>query len=156
MSFFLLIWPPSWINSISMPNPRILFFPPKIRSDSKILNEDLPDPNVLNLCVNNLDFFSKVWWHAAPLFLFTFTLIEQTYNIYLYHSCYPHCFRTVVGLLWRAEPRFDLGPALQQADALLIHAAPWATTHFFRLFNCSVPYVHFLSVLYNCVLESIP
>jgi hypothetical protein len=32
----------------------------------------------------------------------------------------------VEGLLWGAEPRFELGPALQQADALycLTHAAP--------------------------------
>ncbi len=45
------------------------------------------------------------------------------YNIYLllgeYLSCYLHCFRSVDGLLWGAEPRFELGPAVQQADALL-------------------------------------
>jgi hypothetical protein len=28
--------------------------------------------------------------------------------------------RSVEGLLWGAEPRFELGPALQQANALLI------------------------------------
>jgi hypothetical protein len=30
-----------------------------------------------------------------------------------------HCFRSVESLLWGAEPRFELGPALQQAYALL-------------------------------------
>jgi hypothetical protein len=33
--------------------------------------------------------------------------------------CCPHFFRSVEGLLWGAEPRFELGPALRQADALL-------------------------------------
>jgi hypothetical protein len=31
----------------------------------------------------------------------------------------PHGFRSVGGLLWGTEPRFELGPALQQADVLL-------------------------------------
>jgi hypothetical protein len=34
---------------------------------------------------------------------------------YRYHSCYPHCFRSVEGLLWGAEQRFELEPAVQQA-----------------------------------------
>jgi hypothetical protein len=32
-------------------------------------------------------------------------------------SCCPHGFRSVEGLLWGAEPRFELWPAFQQADA---------------------------------------
>ncbi len=65
----------------------------------------------------------QVWWHAATLFIY-FTLIEHTYNLYIYNSssavsCFPHSFRSVEGLLWGAEPRFELGPALQQADVLL-------------------------------------
>jgi hypothetical protein len=38
-------------------------------------------------------------------------------------SCCPHGFRSVEGLLWGAEPRFELGPALQQADDLLYEPA---------------------------------
>jgi hypothetical protein len=68
-------------------------------------------------------FFLKVWWQAATLFIY-FTLSEHTYNIYIYNSlrtasCNLHRFCSVEGLLWGAEPRFELGPALQQADALL-------------------------------------
>jgi hypothetical protein len=33
-------------------------------------------------------------------------------------SYFPHGFRSVEGLLWGAEPRFELGPALQQGEAL--------------------------------------
>ncbi len=65
----------------------------------------------------------KVWWHAATLFIYFY--INQADIQYLYillvenHSCYPHCF--------------ELGPALQQTDALLSeplarylsHAAPY-------------------------------
>jgi hypothetical protein len=59
-----------------------------------------------------------------PFFLFIFAFTEHTYNIlYIilveYHSWSLHCFRSVEGLLWGAEPRFELGPAKQQADALL-------------------------------------
>jgi hypothetical protein len=72
-----------------------------------------------------------------PLFfIYLFiTLFEQIYNIYIYcswvPSCCPHGFRSVEGVLWVAEPRFELGPAFQQADALL--SAPrrtfkWSTT----------------------------
>ncbi len=62
-----------------------------------------------------------------PLFLFIFTLTEHIYNILSIilvecHSLSPHCFRSVEGLLWGAEPRFELGPAIQQADALLSEA----------------------------------
>ncbi len=60
------------------------------------------------------------------LFLFiNFYIIGKTYCIYTYillvgyHSCCPHGFRSVEGLLWGAEPRYELGPALQQADAIL-------------------------------------
>jgi hypothetical protein len=61
---------------------------------------------------------------TLPLFLFIFTLIEQTYNI-LYILLVSTtlvvliAFRSVEGLLWGAEPRFELGPAVQQAGALL-------------------------------------
>jgi hypothetical protein len=59
----------------------------------------------------------------CTLFLFIFTLLEQTHNILLttrrVPSGCPHGFRSVEGLLWGAELRLELGPALQQADALL-------------------------------------
>jgi hypothetical protein len=69
-----------------------------------------------------------------PVFLFiNFTLIEHTVHLYIvlveYHSCCPHGFRSVESLLGGAEPRFELGPALQQAAALYClshaHAAPF-------------------------------
>ncbi len=68
-----------------------------------------------------------------PLFFTYFTLSEHTYNIYLYNSsrttsCCLHRFRSVEGLLWGAEPRFELGPAFQQffkpTRYYLCHAAP--------------------------------
>jgi hypothetical protein len=68
---------------------------------------------------------AMTYLHTVPLFSFIFTLIEQTYNIYMYillvenRPCYPHCFRSEEGLLWGAEPRFEFGAAVHQADALL-------------------------------------
>ncbi len=74
---------------------------------------------------------------TLQLFFIYFTFTEHTCNI-LYiilvdcHSWTPHCFCSVEGLLWGVEQRFELGPATQQADALLSeprrtllsHAAP--------------------------------
>ena len=45
------------------------------------------------------------------MFMYATLLVE-------YDSCCPHCIRSVEGLLWGAEPRFELGPAVQQANAL--------------------------------------
>ncbi len=42
-------------------------------------------------------------------------------------------FRSVEGLLWGAEPRFELGPAVQQAGALL--SEPHRTLDTWALFN---------------------
>ncbi len=44
---------------------------------------------------------------------FLYILLED------YRSCYPHCFRSKEGLLWRAEPIFEVVLAVQKADALL-------------------------------------
>jgi hypothetical protein len=77
----------------------------------------------------------KVWWHAATLFISFY--INRAYIPYVIqyiilverHSLYPHSFRSVEGLLWGAEPRFELGPAIEQADTphpSLCHAAPLA------------------------------
>ena len=68
-------------------------------------------------------------WNA---FFFYFTLSEHTHNVYMCNlsrtaSCCLHRFRSVEGLLWCAEPRFELGPALQQCDALLF--VPRRTHH---------------------------
>ncbi len=66
---------------------------------------------------------SKIWWHAATLFIYFYINRADIQYFYILlgenHSCYLHCFRSVEGLLWGAEPRFELGPAVQQADALL-------------------------------------
>ncbi len=83
-------------------------------------------------------FFLKVWWQAATLFIY-FTLREHTYNIYICNSLRTassclYRFRSVEGLLWGAEPRFKLRPALQQADALRF--APRRTTRTPTLANC--------------------
>jgi hypothetical protein len=55
--------------------------------------------------------------------LFIFTFIEQTYNIYIllveYHSINVLIALRLPTLLWVTEPRFKLGPAVQQDDALL-------------------------------------
>ncbi len=100
----------------------------------------------------HIEFFSLYSFHTKTLsrnikvkglvaschsFFIYFTLSEHTYNIYICNSMrtassFLHRFRSVEGLLWGAEPRFELGPALQQADALqfaprrtlLRHAAP--------------------------------
>jgi hypothetical protein len=85
-------------------------------------------------------FFIERFGDKLPLFFFI--LGEHTYTIYIYNSlrtascCCLHRFRSVENILWGAEPRFELGPALQQADALLIvprrtllcHAAPCCAT----------------------------
>ncbi len=55
----------------------------------------------------------KRWRYYPHLTVYITVLLVE------YHSCFPHCFRSVDGLLWGAEPRFELGPSLQQADALL-------------------------------------
>ncbi len=76
-----------------------------------------------------------------PLFLFIFTFTEHTYNIlfFIYNTRrVPLLISSLLPidrgppLLWGAEPRFELGPSIQQADALLSeprrtllsHAAP--------------------------------
>jgi hypothetical protein len=66
----------------------------------------------------------KFWWHAATLFIY-FYIYRAYIQYFLYiilvecHSWSPHCFRSVEVLYWGAEPRFEPGPAIQQADALL-------------------------------------
>jgi hypothetical protein len=70
-----------------------------------------------------MNFFLKVWWHAATLLIYFFyinrAVIQYLYILLIENpSWYPHCIRSVEGLLWGAEPRFKLGPAVQQANAL--------------------------------------
>ncbi len=67
----------------------------------------------------------KWFGSTLPFFFIYFYInradIQYLYKLlveYRYHSC-SHCFRSVQGLVWGAEPRFEFGPALQQADALL-------------------------------------
>ncbi len=56
-------------------------------------------------------FFFKVWWHAATLLIYFFhywAVIQYLYILLVeHHSCYPHCIRSVEGLLQgcRAEIR---------------------------------------------------
>jgi hypothetical protein len=59
-----------------------------------------------------------VWWHAATLFIY-FYINRVDIQCFIYTtprvpSCCPHGFRSAEGLLWGAEPRFELGPAVQQ------------------------------------------
>jgi hypothetical protein len=74
--------------------------------------------------------FLKVWWHAATLFLFIFTLIEQTYNIlYIvlveHHSCCPHCFP-----LGRGPPQGCRAEIRTRAcRTASLRATIWATPH---------------------------
>jgi hypothetical protein len=53
----------------------------------------------------------KVWWHAATLFIYFYIIRADIQYLYIllgeYHSSYLHCFRSVEGLLWGAEPRFE-------------------------------------------------
>jgi hypothetical protein len=78
-----------------------------------------------NFVFKFLDWLTYVlWWQAVTFFSLFYTLSEHTYNIYMYNSSITasyclHRFFSVEGLLWGAEPRFELGPALQQAVALL-------------------------------------
>ncbi len=61
--------------------------------------------------------------HAATHLIYYYINRADIQYLYIllgeYHSCYLHCLRLVEGLLWGAEPRFELGPAVQQADAQL-------------------------------------
>jgi hypothetical protein len=100
----------------------------------------------LRLCpsplLTNPQHLFKVWWHTATLFIYFYNNRSNIQYLYIllieYYSCYPHCFRSVESLLWGAEPSFEPGPALQQADALLyepgcrLFAMPhpiWSTPH---------------------------
>ncbi len=83
---------------------------------------------VVGSTVTGYHALALVYVVAGTLLVFLFILfifyINRAYNI-LYvilvecRSCSPHCFRSVEGQQWGAEPRFELGPAVQQADALL-------------------------------------
>jgi hypothetical protein len=65
----------------------------------------------------------KVGWQAATLFIYFYINQADMQFLYTllveYHSCFPHCFRSVDGLLWDAKLRVNLVPALQQADTPL-------------------------------------
>ncbi len=61
---------------------------------------------------------------TLPLFKFIFTLIEQSYKIYTYYSPSTTLVILIASARYRgpplrgAESRFELGLAVQQADAL--------------------------------------
>jgi hypothetical protein len=75
-------------------------------------------PNGQGLCRCGLC-FSKVWWHYATLFniyYFYNTIIHSLPKPFLYlHRFSAQQEKPPQGA---AEPRIELGPALQQADAL--------------------------------------
>jgi hypothetical protein len=92
-----------------------------------------------------------------PLFLFIFKLFEHSYNNYVcYYSSsapwFPHGFSSVEGLLWGAEPRFELGPALHQADALLSEPRRTRLSWFFIINGAKIldePLSTFHRFIYN-------
>jgi hypothetical protein len=47
--------------------------------------------------------FIKIWWHAATLLIYFYIYRAVIHNLYIIlveiHSCYPHCIRSVEGLL---------------------------------------------------------
>ncbi len=64
----------------------------------------------------------KVWWQQ-PLFLFI-SIFFRTIHSFIHPFAegpllFPHCSSLSRGPPWGAEPGFELGPAVQQADALL-------------------------------------
>ncbi len=71
-------------------------------------------------------FFFERFGGTLPLFWYIFYInrayiqyfIYDTRRVPLLFSSF-FCFCSVEGHLWGAEPRFELGPAVQQADALL-------------------------------------
>jgi hypothetical protein len=74
-------------------------------------------------------FFQKVWWPYATLFSFIFLYTIQYIHSYNHtsfihkHSLRPISISSQLSAQWAeppwgAEPRFELGPALQQASAL--------------------------------------
>ncbi len=56
------------------------------------------------------------WWYSTQLTVLLPSLTLQPKSTALVVLI---TFRSVEGLLWGTEPRFELGPAVQQADALL-------------------------------------
>ncbi len=58
---------------------------------------------------------------ASDTFLFIFFIFS--YNTFIHTAegplLFPHCSSLSRGPPWGAEPGFELGPAVQQADALL-------------------------------------
>jgi hypothetical protein len=75
------------------------------------------------LSVNNYTFFLNIWWHDATLFVY----FSYFYNIHLYNHIHPSPFAEaslhfLIACMLSGkdlpEPGIELGPALQQADAL--------------------------------------
>jgi len=80
-------------------------------------------------------YFLKVWWQDATLFdlfydfwlystyIHTITFVHYSHPspVAEVHLQFPHCLRAQWEKPpWGAEPRFELGPAIQQASALPI------------------------------------
>jgi hypothetical protein len=84
-------------------------------------------------CLLEIKYFQGLVKRFHSFYLF-FTLIEQTFNNLFveYHSCYPHCLRSVEGPLWSAEPRFELGPARTASGRATIWATPHPEECFFQ------------------------
>jgi hypothetical protein len=131
-----------WVNKFTDPsvnNPEPLRFATMALSDPLTTRLDLIHDTTDSIFdLHNYFFVLKVWWHAATLFIY-FDIYRAYIQYFLYiilvecHSWSPHCFRSVEGLLvWGAEPRFELGPAIQQADALLSEPRRTHTTILIR------------------------
>jgi hypothetical protein len=77
----------------------------------------------------------KVWWHQ-PLFLFIFYIFRKIHSfIHPFAEgplLFPHCSSLSREPPWGVEPGFELGLAIQQADALLFELR---RTLFERLFD---------------------
>jgi hypothetical protein len=78
------------------------------------------------LTPNNIDrhkiLFLKVWWHQLLFLLFSifFRIINSFIHPFAEGPVlFPHCSSLNRGSPWGAEPGFELGSAVKQADVLL-------------------------------------
>ncbi len=92
----------------------------------------------------------KVWWHYATLLDINTVIFNTLYNhTFIHPSPFAEaCLLVSSSLLrsakdeppWDAEPRIELGPALQQADALPTETTPHPAEPRRTLLRHAAPY----------------
>ncbi len=93
----------------------------------------LPDRCVSTLIVREEELSQYFFVGGMLPFFFKLFHINRAYIQYFYIVDCRSCFRSAEGFLWGAEPRYELGPASQQADALLSEPRRTLKTQYFDI-----------------------